>query len=619
MPKIYNSGIIILFIGICPKFAKEKSVILEEKDLVSEISEGTDTVAVEVADSTDAAVAASPNYVPPEERVPLKEKIFYGMGALMDGGGVALMSCVMLSYMTDSLGIYAASASTVMMVSKIWDAVTDPVMGHISDNCRSKYGRRKPFMVVGGIMLVIALLLLFAPIKSWGVASQGGMIAYVLIFYIVWNTCSTITQVPYTSMSSDISPSFRERNNANTVKLVFSSVAAGLAYVVPLLLLGAYQKGTMSDYVFWIIMVVVFGTLFGGGLICTGLFTKERIKPLPGEAKKKFNIKEFLKGYIKPYKNKSYRWHIVMYVAAFTCMDMLSALAAYYATHVWKGVSLNLGFMQMQFSSMFIVAPLMVAAVCAFPLVRIMIDKKGKAFAFRMGLPLYIIGGILIAVCDPSWCPAWVIPVASFIMGFGFGGAQMVPWMVFPDTLDVVEMKTGERPTGNYSGMMTLVRKISGALGVGIIGWVLSGIGYDQYLAAFKGLQEVTGESFTSITAASINGSLSIKDAFTQNAGAISEQLAVMHAADPSTMVLSAEQISQINVNKVLLTIRLLMGIAVCVLISIALFASFQYKVTSKKLVRVKYFIDHIHNGTVDQLSDEEKDEMEKLGKELVF
>lgn len=595
---------------------------MEEKDLMSNVSDVTETAPVVNTDNVKTDDTSSPNYVPPEERIPLKEKIFYGMGALMDGGGVALMSCVMLSYMTDSLGICAASASTVMMVSKIWDAVTDPVMGHISDNCRSKYGRRKPFMVVGGIMLVIALFLLFAPIKSWGIASQGGMIAYVLIFYIVWNTCSTITQVPYTSMSSDISPSFRERNNANTVKLVFSSVAAGLAYVVPLLLLGAYQKGTMSDYVFWIIMVVVFGTLFGGGLICTGLFTKERIKPLPGEEKKKFDIKEFLKGYIKPYKNKSYRWHIVMYVAAFTCMDMLSALAAYYATHVWKGVTVDFGFIQMGFSSMFIVAPLMVAAVCAFPLVRIMIDKKGKAFAFRMGLPAYIIGGICIAILKPGMCPPWVIPIVSFVMGFGFGGAQMVPWMVFPDTLDVVEMRTGERPTGNYSGMMTLVRKISGALGVGIIGWVLSGIGYDQYLAAFKGLQEVTGDSFSSITAASINGSLSISDAFIANAEAISEKLAWIAAnKDPSMMQLTVTQINEVaaNVDKVLLTIRLLMGISICVLISVALFASFQYKVTSKKLVRVKYFIDHIHNGTVDQLSDEEKEEMEKLGKELVF
>lgn len=556
--------------------------------------------------------------IPENERVPLKEKIFYGMGALMDGGGVALMSCVMLNYMTDHLKIYAASASTVMMISKIWDAITDPVMGHITDNTRSKYGRRKPYMFVGGFLLIIALLLLFAPIREWGITSQAGMVAYVLIFYMVWNTCSTITQVPYTSMASDISPSFEERNRANTVKLVFSAVAAGLAYVVPLLLLGQLNEGKMSSYVFWIIMVAVFGTLFGGGLICTGLFTKERITETG--PRKKFDIKEFLKGYIKPFKNKSYRWHIIMYVSAFTCMDMLSALAAYYATHVWKGVVLDLGFMQMQFGSMFIVAPLMVAAVCAFPLVRVLIDKKGKAFAFRVGLPFYIIGGILLAVLDPQWCPPIIIPIVSFIMGLGFGGAQMVPWMVFPDTLDVVELATGERPTGNYSGIMTLVRKVSGALGVGVIGWVLSGVGYDQYINVFKAYQDInkvngTSSAFDAIT------SLQIGDAIRNHAVAISEHLTQMNSADPSTKTMTAAEVTAAadNVAKVLLTIRLLMGIAIAILISVALFASFQYKVTSKKLKRVKYYLDHMHNGTLDELTDEERAEMEKLQTELCF
>lgn len=556
--------------------------------------------------------------IPENERVPLKEKIFYGMGALMDGGGVALMSCVMLNYMTDHLKIYAASASTVMMISKIWDAITDPVMGHITDNTRSKYGRRKPYMFVGGFLLIIALLLLFAPIREWGITSQAGMVAYVLIFYMVWNTCSTITQVPYTSMASDISPSFEERNRANTVKLVFSAVAAGLAYVVPLLLLGQLNEGKMTSYVFWIIMVAVFGTLFGGGLICTGLFTKERITETG--PKKKFDIKEFFKGYIKPFKNKSYRWHIIMYVSAFTCMDMLSALAAYYATHVWKGVVLDLGFMQMQFGSMFIVAPLMVAAVCAFPLVRVLIDKKGKAFAFRVGLPFYIIGGILLAVLDPQWCPPIIIPIVSFIMGLGFGGAQMVPWMVFPDTLDVVELATGERPTGNYSGIMTLVRKVSGALGVGVIGWVLSGVGYDQYINVFKAYQDInkvngTSSAFDAIT------SLQIGDAIRNHAVAISEHLTQMNSADPSTKTMTAAEVTAAadNVAKVLLTIRLLMGIAIAILISVALFASFQYKVTSKKLKRVKYYLDHMHNGTLDELTDEERAEMEKLQTELCF
>lgn len=498
--------------------------------------------------------------VKPEDKIPTKEKIFYGFGALMDGGGVALMACVLLKYMTDTLLIASAAASTIMLISKIWDAITDPIMGYISDNTRSKFGRRKPYMFIGGISLIIALFLLFAPIREWGITDQAGLIAWMLIFYMVWNTCSTCSQVPYTSMASDISPSFKERNNANTIKVVFVAAASGIAYLVPLLLLNAMQdvdNPTLSPTAFWLIMASVFGLLFGGGLVICAFGTKERIKPAPHEAKVKFNFKEFLKGYITPYKNKSYAWHIGMYVSAFTCMDMLSALAAYYADHVWRNTIVDLGFMTMEFSSMFVVAPLMVAAVIAFPLVRWVMDKKGKGFAFRMGLPFYIIGGILIAVLDPEWCPPLVIPFVAFIMGFGFGGAQMIPWMIFPDTLDICELATGERPTGNYSGMMTLIRKVAGALGVGLIGWILTGVGYDTYIA-------------------NINNGISNAPALTEN---------------------------------VVLTIRLLMGIAVTVLIAFAFFAACNFRLNNKVLARVRYLSDKVKTGQYDSLTEEEKQE----------
>lgn len=498
--------------------------------------------------------------VKPEDKIPTKEKIFYGFGALMDGGGVALMACVLLKYMTDTLLIASAAASTIMLISKIWDAITDPIMGYISDNTRSKFGRRKPYMFIGGISLIIALFLLFAPIREWGITDQAGLIAWMLIFYMVWNTCSTCSQVPYTSMASDISASFKERNNANTVKVVFVAAASGIAYLVPLLLLNAMQdvdNPTLSPTAFWLIIASLFGLLFGGGLVICAFGTKERIKPAPHEAKVKFNFKEFLKGYITPYKNKSYAWHIGMYVSAFTCMDMLSALAAFYADHVWRNTIVDLGFMTMKFSSMFVVAPLMVAAVIAFPLVRWVMDKKGKGFAFRMGLPFYIIGGILIAVLDPAWCPPLVIPFVAFIMGFGFGGAQMIPWMIFPDTLDICELATGERPTGNYSGMMTLIRKVAGALGVGLIGWILTGVGYDTYIA-------------------NINNGISNAPALTAN---------------------------------VVLTIRLLMGIAVTVLIAFAFFAACNFRLNNKVLARVRYLSDKVKTGQYDSLTEEEKQE----------
>jgi len=557
-------------------------------------------------------------YIDPKDRVPVGEKIAYGLGGLMDGGAVAMISCILLKYMTDTLCITAAAASTIMMLAKLWDAVTDPVMGFLSDNTRSRWGRRKPYMLLGGTAIILALFLLFAPLHRMGITSQAGMIAWMLVFYLFWSTCSTISQVPYTSMASDISPSFRERNNANTVKLVFTSLASGISYIVSLLLLKALQDdGTLTTTQFWLLTAAVFGALFGGGLMICAVFVKERVQPAPHEKKQKFSFKKFVEGYIKPYKNRSYKWHIAMYVTAFTCMDMLSALAAYYASHVWRGSSLDLGFTTMKFSSLFIVAPMAVAAVLSFPLVRIMMDKKGKGFAFRMGLPFYIAGGVLIAVIDPSWCPAWVVPVVAFVMGFGFGGAQMIPWMNFPDTLDVAELKLGEHPTGTYSGMMTFARKLSGALGVGMIGWILTGVGYDGYNAAVQGAEALVKEDATSAlaTAYAQTTSTTIGDFFQRFGAEITakvHQLADNGSLSVNVDHFSAEAVGE-RIGAVLTTIRVLMGVSIAVLIALAMFSSFRFKLNNRVLARIRYFNDAVKEGRYDDLNDDEKAERVEL------
>lgn len=491
------------------------------------------------------------------DRVPFKEKLAYGIGGLMDGGGVSMMSCVMVAFMEHN-GIALGLATTIFMIAKLWDAITDPFMGFISDNTRGKWGRRKPYMFWGGISLLLCIFLVFLPVREWGM-SVGGFTAYIILMYLLWNTCSTVTQVPYCSMASDITPSFRERNNANTVKLVFTAIASGLGYVLPLLFIEALKTDKanwlfmpkIDGVQFWLLMSIIFGVLFGGGLVICGLFVKERINPKT--PKRHFNFKQFVNSYAVPYKNRSYRWHIAMYVSAFACMDMISALAVYYATDVWKGYKL----FGMDMSSLFIIAPLMVAAVVMFPLARVMMDKKSKQFAFRMGLPFYIGGGIMLAIMDPSWAPPILVPIVALIMGLGFGGAQMMPWIIFPDTVDVAEMATGQRPTGTYSGMMTLARKVGGALAVGFVGWVIDPFYLPKDQLGPDGMQP----------------------------------------------------------QEALLAIRLVLGITVAVLITIALIASFRYKITSAKLTRIRYFIEARKSGKA--LTDEESAEREALIVEL--
>ncbi len=497
------------------------------------------------------------NGVRKEDYIPTKEKIIYGAADLFGGGQAAMLSVILLVFFTDRIGIEAAIASSIIMLSKIWDAISDPTMGLISENTRwSKLGRRKPYMVIGGLLIVPALALLFAPITAF---SSAGKIVWMVVAYIAYCTVSTISQVPYMSMSADISLDFSERNKANTFKLIFDIAAAAIFYLLPLVLYEMLSSGAITEMAFYLTVVFGFGILFGAPLVIAGFKINERV-PYDKSVKAKFNFKEYFEGL----KVKSYLWHILMYVSAFLCMDIVSALTLYYANYIVGSVELFTIFgMTITMSSAFIIAPMMVCAGGGILVAYKLKSKKSKQFAYRAGLPLYIAGAILLASYQASWPPI-LVPIFACITGLGFAGAQSMPWLIFPDTVDVAELKLGYRPTANMSGVMTFGRKFATAFGVGMVGWVMTGAGY----IAPTILEDGSSQLMT----------------------------------QPDSLYLS---------------IRIMFAVSVSLLLITGFFASVKYKVTDKKLERVRYFNDIHREGKEDTLTQEELQEKTALLKEL--
>lgn len=488
------------------------------------------------------------NQVNQADYIPKKEKIFYGMAEIYGGGSAALISVCLLYYLNSMLGIASAVCSTIIMVSKAWDAISDPLMGVIADNTRSKFGRRKPYIVAGGVLTLVAMLLLFAPVQN---LSAGWKVTYVAFAYIFFCTANTVSQVPYCSLSSEISQDYKQRNSANSVKLIFSMVSAGFCFLVPTLVLEMYKDGKITSSVFYLIIGLGFGIFFATPLILAGIFSKERV-PFNPDEKARFSFKS----YTIPFKVKSYKYHILMYIGAFLCSDIIAALAVYYATDCLHDVEI----FGMKMSSLFIIAPLMVMAALAIPLALYVSRKVSKQRAFVMGFPFYIVGALILSVAPITSENSWIVPVAAAMMGIGFGGAQCMPWMIFPDTVDVAELTLGERHAGAFSGMMTFSRKLSSAIAIGLVGVVLS---------LFKYKESEVGQDYV---------------------------------PQPESA---------------LIAIRVLIIVSVVLLIGLASYAGFRYKVTDKKLERVRYFLEIQRKGETDLLSDEEKEERLSLIKEL--
>ena len=489
------------------------------------------------------------------------ERLAYGAGEIYGGGYAALLGVVLTFFLTNLIlvGIPHAEiyAAIIIVISKVWDAISDPLMGVISDNTRTKIGRRRPWIIIGGALVPVAFAIMFMP-WARNIQSAGLRITYACIGYFLLCTVNTISQVPYASLSAEISADFKERNKANSVKLIYSILASGAFYLIPAAATEAYSAyithgtsayGSIDETGFFLIVAVMCGLIFGVSTVLVGIFSKERI---PYDKTKKAN---FLSKLRYSAQNKSYRYHLIMYITAFGCYDFISALVLYYVTAVVPNITI----FGMKMSSMFIVAPMMVMAAVTYPLNMKLKSSKGKQFAFRWGLPCYILGAVGLAVFPNTTNTniSWLLLLCAAIMGTGFGGAQMMPWLIFADTQDVAELKTGVKDTGTYSGLMTFTRKIGTAIAQSTVLIVLACVKYSAYT-----------------------------DEIVKNKAAIAEAEAAGEILDTSQMLLEYPA-------SVTNAIRILFALVVVVMIGLAIWASLKYKINDQKLTRIKYYLEN--------------------------
>lgn len=386
------------------------------------------------------------------------EPILFAWGDVFGGGAQALIGVLYMIFMTDVIGLSPAIAGTAVLLSKGWDAITDPMMGVISDNTRSKWGRRRPYILFGGIALVASFALLWMPVVSFAPVLKA---VYAIGVYVFYSTVSTIIAVPYSSLSAELTTDIKERNRVNILRLVVSTVATAVCTLVPSMILEAYQAGSITLTAFYLIIGAGFGVFFATPLVLIGLFTKERVK-MP-EEKSAFDVKRF----VKPLKVRAFRGLVGMYLCQSIAMDILAAGILYYSKYVARGSSTI-------FLGIFIGVQLLL-----FPVVNVLVNKVDKKKIYYFGLPLAVVSFALVGLYPSDWPVAGAYALTA-LTAIGFAGAQLMSWIIFPDVIDVAELKDGERATGSFSGIMTFIRKASSAIAIQIFGLMLAFSGYIQ-------------------------------------------------------------------------------------------------------------------------------------------
>ena len=402
------------------------------------------------------------------------EKGFFAFADLYGGGGQALIGVLYFFFLTNIIGLQPVLAGAVTLISEIWDAISDPLMGVIGDNTRTKMGRRRPYILVGGCLLAVAFALIFMPVSS---LPELWKFIYCAATYLFYNTVSTMINVSYSSLSAEISAVSAERDSANVMRLVVSTVGAAVCTLVPSLVLDAYADGKMDLTTLYLIVGVGFGLLFALAVILCALFVEERVQV--SQEKRKIDLRET----VEPLKIRPFRQLVGMYLGQALCMDVFSTGVAMFAAYVTtpKGsVTVFLG--------IFIAVQLL-----AFPLVNKLIKTVDINRIYGFGLPLSIVALVAFAIFGSD---LYVAYGCVFFVAVGFAGAQLTSWIMFPHAIDAGELVSGKRQSGSGSAIMTFARKSSSALVIMLFSLVLQFTGYNgdlevQSISAQNGIKYV--------------------------------------------------------------------------------------------------------------------------------
>jgi glycoside/pentoside/hexuronide:cation symporter, GPH family len=409
------------------------------------------------------------------DRVPLPQKVGYGLGSVLDMWGHWLYPSLSLQVYNVFLGMAPGLISTAQMIKIIVDAVSDVLFGWASDNTRTRFGRRRPYILVGGVLAGIGLPLMFAVGRGW---SDGQYFAFMLVSTLLYVPVMSCFNMPWVSLGAEMTPDYHERTSVMSVKNAIQKVPElGLFFAAqfttlavfndahgkPDLLRGAQVYCTILGAIMVVVTVVIV------------LLTRERYyERLVDHKQKKIPLVDTL---WRTLDCKPFRQMLGMALAYSIGTAMVSSLGyyttIYYVCHgdivaasawnFWMGVSgMGFGFLGIPFFT---------------------------TIARHLGKPraLVVVFALAIAAFIGDWWfydprHPYLQLLACGCVAFTGAGFWILISSVAGDVVDYDELETGQRREGSFAACQSWITKVGIALGVGSSGWILQFTGFNSKL-----------------------------------------------------------------------------------------------------------------------------------------
>lgn len=405
----------------------------------------------------------------PSDTVPFREKITYALGGGAEIATSHVIGMMVYQVFSFNLEMTAATIGLVLMIFRLWDAFTDPLMGWISDNFRSRWGRRRPFMLIGGILGCVTFPLFWWAPQHFGETETA---IWMTVTGILFFTSFTIWSIPYQSMLLEMTPDYNERTRVAQWRAMVQNFGGGI--VGWFWLLALLWKDPVTGEGDTVLGMRYLSILCGVAFLVLGTlpvwFNRERYYDLA----KKQHVPLF-KGLAQTFCNKPFQILIMitlLFIMGTQVVEQLQRFLSLY--YVYDGQEDSSALLAGLGSTIWILTSVGCVPIYTYLSTRI---GKRRTFAFSI-LMLAVASLSKLVLFNPDY--PWLMLLQGFLYGPAYSGIWLMIPAISADIVDDDELSTGERREGSYASVFSNIIKLSFAFGAYAAGLIVTLSGFEE-------------------------------------------------------------------------------------------------------------------------------------------
>lgn len=383
-------------------------------------------------------------------KLSFKEKVGYGLGDTASHFVWDMVGFWILIFYTDTYGISAAAAGTIMLIARFWDMLSDPLMGIIADRTSTRWGKFRPFILWMALPYSVIAVLTFST-PDFG---PTGKVIYAGVTYLLLMTVFTAINLPYSSLGAVMTSDSYERSGLNSYRFVFAFVGQLIVTGTALYLANYFGNGnTAKGYQYTLMLFAGISLVL---FIITFSTTKERIRPVANQQQ---NLKEDIKNL---FNNRP--WVILFFVGivSFVMFAIQNLSVAYYFKY-YIGNEPNVQLFNVIGT---------IALILGIPFSKPLAKRFGKRNVY---IASSLISGLFfILLFLPGREDIYSIYILNILAKFTYAPAVPLLWTMLADTADYAEWKFGRRATGIVFSAATFAQKAGWGIGGALAGWLLA-------------------------------------------------------------------------------------------------------------------------------------------------